>query len=108
MAGFSGGGKVASHAAVHFANLFVGGLYICGTEPWSGKEPDELARAVSGRYVFMTGTRDFNRISTKQTYEKYIRSGMVNSKLIVESGLAHAMPGVEQFREAVHYLDQRK
>ena len=107
VAGFSGGGKVASLTAPRFANLFRGAIYICGVEFWSEKDPERLSLATSSRYVFVTGTRDFNRIPTKRAYEKYLHAGMTNSKLMVIKGMEHATPDAKHLREAIDYLDQR-
>ncbi len=107
VAGFSGGGKVASLTAPRFANLFRGAIYICGVEFWSETNPERLSMATSSRYVFVTGTRDFNRVPTKRAYEKYLHAGMTNSKLMVVKGMEHATPTAEHLREAIDYLDQR-
>ncbi len=107
VAGFSGGGKVASLTAPRFANLFRGAIYICGVEFWSEKDPERLSLATSSRYVFVTGTRDFNRVPTKRAYDKYLHAGMTHSKLMVVKGMEHATPDAEHLREAIDYLDQR-
>ena len=107
VAGFSGGGKVASLTAPRFANLFRGAIYICGVEFWSETNPERLSLATSSRYVFVTGTRDFNRLPTKRAYDKYLHAGMTNSKLMVVKGMEHETPDAEQLREAIDYLDQR-
>jgi hypothetical protein len=49
VSGFSGGGKVASLAAIHFANLFAGAMYICGAESWPNVRPALLSEAKQNR-----------------------------------------------------------
>lgn len=107
VSGFSGGGKVASIASIHFANLFTGAIYICGTEFRSDVSPTLLSRAQSHRYVFLTGGKDFNRSLTRRIYEEYKRAGMVNINLMTIPGMGHETPDRERFRDAIHYLDRR-
>ena len=59
-----GGGKAAGIASLHLAELFKGAVFICGAEIWSDVEPEHYAMAEENRYVFVTGTRDFNRTLT--------------------------------------------
>lgn len=105
VSGFSGGGKVASIAAVQFANLFTGAIYICGVVAWPDVSADQLALAKSRRYVFITGSDDFNRKLTRRLYAKYEKSGMNHISLLTIHGMAHNVPGEKHFREAIHYLD---
>ena len=105
VSGFSGGGKVASIAAVQFANLFSGAIYICGVVAWPEVSAGQLALAKSRRYVFITGSDDFNRKLTRRLYAKYEKSGMKNINLLTIHGMAHNIPGEEHFREAMNYLD---
>lgn len=108
VSGFSGGGKVASIAAIQFANLFTGAIYICGVEFWSNIPPELQPRVMSNRYVFLTGGRDFNRDLTKKVYGRYERAGVPNIHLMDIAGMGHDEPGREDFRDAIHYLDQRE
>ena len=105
VSGFSGGGKVASIASIQFANLFSGAIYICGVEFWPKVSAELLSLAQSHRYVFLTGSDDFNRQLTRRIYGRYKRAGMANIDLITVSGMAHSTPGEEHFREAMRYLD---
>jgi len=107
VSGFSGGGKVASIASIQFANLFSGAIYICGVERRPAVTPELLALAKSHRYVFVTGSDDFNRQLTRKMYGSYKRAGLANVDLITVSGMAHSTPGEEHFRKALHYLDQQ-
>lgn len=108
VSGFSGGGKVASIASIQFASLFNGAIYICGAEFWSNVAPTLLSLAMSNRYVFITGRRDFNRELTRNIYAKYKRAGVANIDLITVPNMAHSTPGETHFREAILFLDQRE
>lgn len=108
VSGFSGGGKVASIAAVQFANLFTGAIYICGVEFWTEIPPELNAQVMSNRYVFLTGGRDFNRDLTKKIYRRYERAGVSNIHLVDIPGMGHDEPEREDFRDAIHYLDKRE
>ena len=107
VSGFSGGGKVASIAAMNFANLFGGAIYICGAKFWTDVSPELLSKAKSNRYVFLTGGRDFNRTLTGDIYAEYERAGMANINLMSIPSMGHDTPGRTHFQEAIDYLDQR-
>jgi hypothetical protein len=108
VSGFSGGGKAASIAAIHFSDLFTGAIYICGAEFLSDFSPTRLTRAMSNRYVFLTGGRDFNRGLTRNIYGEYERAGLVNIILMSIPGMGHDTPDRAHFQEAINYLDQRE
>jgi hypothetical protein len=108
VSGFSGGGKAASIAAMNFANLFTGAIYICGAEFWPDVSPELWSKAKSNRYVFLTGGRDFNRTLTGKIYGKYERAGLVNIILMSIPGMGHDTPDRAHFQEAINYLDQRE
>jgi len=108
VSGFSGGGKVASIASIQFANLFSGAIYICGTEFWPDVSQTLLSLAMDHRYVFITGSKDFNRRLTRSIYRRYERAGMPYINLITVPGMAHSTPDGAHFRKAIHYLDQRE
>lgn len=107
LSGFSGGGKAAGIASIHLADLFKGAVFICGAELWSDVGPEQFAIAQENRYVFVTGTRDFNRTLTKRVHKEFGRAGLVNTKLIIIPGLEHRTPDAEHFRESILYLDHR-
>jgi len=108
VSGFSGGGKVAGLVSLRFANLFTGAIYICGAEYIPIESEALHAAAISNRYVFFTGGKDFNRSLTRSVYRKYERAGLTNINLISISGMGHETPGRERFRQAVNFLDQRE
>lgn len=106
VSGFSGGGRAAGILSVNLADLFKGAIFICGAELWSDVQDEHLAAAAPNPYVFLTGSRDFNRALTKTVLGDYQRAGLVNSTLIVVPGMDHTTPNAEYFREAVLYLDR--
>ncbi len=105
VAGFSGGGKVASFAAVNFSRLFSGAIYICGVESLSNFDSAVLDSAKSGRYVFVTGRNDFNRTLTRRVHKEYVRAGLENSDLVIIPNMGHELPNRNRFLEALNYLD---
>ena len=84
IAGFSGGGKVASMIATDFATTFDGGIFICGVEFWQQDEPPHIEAIRSNRYVFLTGERDQSLESTKRVYRN---------------------PPRDQFNKAIEFLE---
>ena len=108
LSGFSGGGKVASMIAIDFANLFKGAIYICGVLHWKRNPPPLFDQVKANRYVFLTGTDDFNRNLTKNIYRKYQKAGLQKIHLMDILGMAHKTPGTKDFRKALNYLDDRE
>ncbi len=108
LSGFSGGGKVAGMVSIDFANLFKGAIYICGTEHWTSHPPKLFDQVKANRYVFLTGTEDFNRDLTGDTYYKYKKAGLRNIKLMVVPRMRHENPSTRNFRTAINYLDERR
>ena len=108
LAGFSGGGKVASVTALNYSGLFDGGIFVGGAEVGANIDAAQLLRARSNRYVFLTGTRDFNRLLSKEVRAKFERMGIVHTKLISVRGMGHELPSSEYFQEAIHFLDQQE
>lgn len=62
VSGFSGGGKVASLLATQYPEVFNGALYICGVNFWQEDQTPKVERVLKNRFVFLSGTRDFNRM----------------------------------------------
>jgi len=108
LSGFSGGGKVAAVVAIHFANLFRGAMYIGGAQKWTNAEPDMLSAARSNRYIFVTGTRDFNLALTKKIHRQYGQDSIDQTKLVNIPGMGHTTPNAEHFRQSLRFLDQRQ
>lgn len=108
LSGFSGGGKVSGMVAVDFANLFKGALYICGAEDRIDKSSDMFSQVKKNRYVFLTGSADFNREQTHKVYRRYESAGIPNIEYINVPRMAHANPDTRYFLKAIKFLDQRE
>lgn len=104
VSGFSGGGRVASFVASQFPGLFTGAIYICGVDPWKEEYSPKIDRMLPNRFVFLTGSKDFNRDETRAVYQRYLEAGAVHSKLMVIPGMAHELPGKKDLNEALDYL----
>ena len=108
LAGFSGGGRVASMAALDYPAIFSGAIYMSGVSTLREKESYQLSLIRQNRYVFITGSGDFNRSETRTTYSAYKRAGIDNSKLIDVRNLAHELPGPSAFGKALRFLSGNK
>jgi hypothetical protein len=103
--GLSGGGRVSSLVAIEFARLFQGAIYICGVNPPRNEQPELLNEVRGNRYVFLTGSRDFNEAETRQVYKTYLDMGVQNARLMVVPHMTHRNPDADDFETAVQYLD---
>ena len=105
LSGFSGGGRVASMMVLLYPTEFSGGLFICGANA-SGPAPDDQARLIAPlRFVFLTGTDDFNCADTEFAYGSFVAAGLGEPTLTVIDGLEHGLPGATDFRSALQVLD---
>ena len=104
VAGFSGGGRVASRIATQYPEVFTGALYICGVDFWKKDKTPDVERLIQNRFVFLTGTKDFNRRETRQIQQRYIKAGAKNTKLIVVPNMAHKHPDAAYLTEAIEFL----
>jgi hypothetical protein len=105
ISGFSGGGRVASLLASQYPEVFTGAIYICGVDPWKDKQTPRVERVIQNRFVFLTGSRDFNLRETRSVYHRYLKAGALHSKLMIVAGLAHAHPDAEALTEALDFLN---
>jgi predicted peptidase len=105
VSGFSGGGRVASLIAPQVARTFRGAIYICGVDFWGDKAPPLMEQAKTNRYVFVTGSEDFNRRETRRLFGAYKKAGMENIKLIDIAHMGHSNPDARNFAAAIDYLD---
>lgn len=111
VSGMSGGGRVASHLAVPYADVFTGGsIFLCGCNPFitpsdpaTAKRVDELAK--SHRFAFVTGSDDYNKPGTKDVCAQYQGMKLPYVKYFEQPGLGHALPSAMTFGEAVTFLD---
>ena len=105
--GYSGGGRMASSLALLYPEVFSGGLYFMGVDfyraipvphkpgtmwtPWmKAPSPEALARVrARSRFVFVTGTHDFNRAETLAYRQEYEREGFERVTLIDIPDVGH-------------------
>ena len=121
--GISGGGRVASHVALLAADTFAGGFYVVGCDFWKRvptgqgrrfypgfwRKPDRklLARArATGRYVLLTGSDDYNRDSTEDTYDAYVADDFAHATYLEVPGMGHTHPDGEWFGKGIDALDE--
>lgn len=108
IAGMSGGGRIASTIITRFPGRFTGGLYIAGADFWTRNEEPLRPRIAANRYVFITGSRDFNQGDMRRVYSKYLQAGIRQSLLMDLPGFAHEYPKADQLAQAIEFLDARQ
>ncbi len=121
ISGYSGGGRVASHVMVSHAHVFSGG------NPHAGCNPYRKLRAKNGgfygsaiksispaavkaaqqrsRFVFSTGTKDFNREQTQLIAEQYLGDGFRHVHYHEVPGMGHTPPPADWFEKGIEALD---
>ncbi len=107
VAGMSGGGRIASQIITRFPRRFSGALYIVGADFWTEAEEPLRPRIAANRYVFVTGTRDFNRRDMRRVYSKYQAAGVTQVLLMDLPEFGHEYPNAEQLGQAIDFLDTR-
>ena len=122
VSGISGGGRTASILAIHYPDIFAGGVFVVGAEYWEaipavGKpgqmwkpapkpQPQYLAMARQrGRYVLLTGDNDFNRQQTRDYYEKGYKKDLRHVLYLQVPGMGHEMPPAAWYEKAIVFLD---
>ncbi len=119
VAGFSGGARIASEVALLYSDVFAGGLFLGASDyfrfvrssdsRWSAWEPTfppppapllDMARS-SGRYVFLVGSRDSNRILVRDVHRAFISDGFTAARFLEVPDLRHALPSAEWFERAL-------
>ena len=131
VSGTSGGGRAASQVMLMNSDTFTGGVPLIGANPcipmrnaastdkksqkttyynapgmWKKPNRKMLTQAAElGRYVFMTGEKDFNRANVKAVFEGYQKAGFAQVHYIEQPGLAHRNPSAELFGKAIDLLD---
>lgn len=105
ISGFSGGGRIASIVTANFPQLFSGAVYNCGVNFWGDISSAELDLIKKKRFVFITGTDDFNLQDTKSVYYKYKAADVKNIKLMVINRMGHENPKRNKFAQAINFLD---
>jgi dienelactone hydrolase len=122
VSGFSGGARVASMMAVAYADLFSGAIPFCGVNFYTeipseaGKhwpigyipvdEALKIAKA-SGRYVLVTGEKDFNLANTRAVFEHgFKQEGFRHAKLLEVPGMSHSPAPAEWLEKGLEFLDK--
>lgn len=121
VSGFSGGARVASMLGVAFADIFTGALPFMGVNfytdlPMPGGKtyelsfiPDDDVLAIAkkrGRFAFVTGEKDFNRVEIRSAFENgYRKEGFVKVTSLEVPGLGHAMPPAKWLEQGLEFLD---
>jgi len=120
IAGFSGGGRVASMVALSYADIFTGAIPICGVNFYAdladadgtrfGRTfaPPEALIAMArknSRIALITGERDINRTNTKAAYEDgYKKDGFAHLLYLEVPGMAHVPPSGNWLEKALEFL----
>lgn len=105
--GFSGGGRVASMVATRYPHLIKGAIYNCGVNFWDNLDEETTKQVLSNRFVFITGTNDFNLNDTKSVYGKYKDAGAQNIDLMVIGRMRHENPSKAKLDQAIKFLDDK-
>jgi len=114
VAGFGGGGRAASYAALAFPEVFQGAVLMCGAEgvagfggdvPLSAEGLPEQSREKS-RYAILTGEHDPHRETVVSARESMIKAGIRQVHLLDVPGLDHRLPPAPWLARAVEVLDR--
>ncbi|MEM9108491.1 MAG: hypothetical protein AAGC72_00515 [Planctomycetota bacterium] len=125
VSGGSGGGRVCSHVMIMNSDTFTGGIPLIGANAcirmkvadskgvvvatqgnWLNVDKKRLAKAGrEGRFVFMTGSKDFNQANVKLVYEGYRAAGFKQVHYIEEPGLGHSTPSTAYLEKAIRFVD---
>ena len=104
LSGFSGGGRVASMMMPIYYETFKGAIYICGANPVEPLSDEQIAGLMSHRFVFLTGTEDFNHLDTQFAIGLSQRAGLGGGALYVVEGHGHALPEPEPLARSLRFL----
>lgn len=107
IAGISGGGGIASEVMTRFPQYFRGAMYIVGGELWTATEEPFLPQIAANRYVFITGSADFNQLHMQRLYKNYRQAGISEAMLMDIRHFGHQYPNAEQLGKAIDFLDAR-
>jgi predicted esterase len=122
VSGISGGGRAASILAMHYPDVFTGGIFVVGVEYWEAiavtgrpghawkpapaPQPQYLAMARDrGRYVLLTGDHDSNRQQTQDYYEHGYKQKLKHVLYLQVPGMGHEMPSPQWYEKAIVFLD---
>lgn len=125
ISGTSGGGRLCSQAMIINSDTFTGGFPLIGANAcitmkvadskgnsgmahgvWQNLDKKRYAKAGrEGRYVFMTGSKDYNQANVKSVYEGYKEAGFRYVEYIEQPGLGHGVPDAAHIEKAIQFLD---
>lgn len=125
ISGMSGGGRLCSQVMMMNSDTFTGGFPLVGANAcitmkvadskgntgtaqgvWRNMDKKRLAKAGrEGRFVFMTGSKDYNKANVKSVYEGYKQAGFRYVEYIEQPGLGHSVPNAEHIAKALKFLD---
>jgi predicted peptidase len=105
IAGFSGGGRITSVVSMYYPELFDGSVYMSGVNSWKDEELPGIEQMKRNRFVFQSGTDDFNLRETRRIYREYKNAGFRHLKLMVLVNVGHAVPGATELTEIIEFLD---
>ena len=123
VAGFSGGGRVASMVGIAYADVFTGTICICGvnfytdisagSNQWTrsfNPEAGMLSKAKSDRRLFLlTGEHDFNRENTRDIWRGgFEREGFAHVRYLEVPGLKHGLPSAEVMGSALAFVSGKE
>ena len=121
VSGFSGGGRIASILGVGYADVFRGGIPMCGVDffvsvptgdgkyfPASYSWPDSKIMAMArnnSRFVLITGENDMNRTNTRSIYEYgFRRYGLTHVRYVEVAKMSHTVPSAAVLEKAIEFL----
>jgi len=124
VAGVSGGAKAAGMLGVLYPDVFTGAIPISGINyfrnipvpgetnqvwPAAFERPGSLLldRArYKGRFVLLTGSRDFNRDPVHEIYEKgFVKDGFRHVEYVEVPDMGHGVPDAQWLDHAIDSLD---
>ena len=126
LSGISGGGRACSTSMMLYNQVFSGGFPTIGANPiipmanvdsrgnryrarglqWIN--PDRLDDASSfGRYVFLTGEKDFNQKNVKAVSTGYKRNKFKFIEYMEQPQMGHGLQSAEYIEKAVMWLDEK-
>lgn len=125
VSGGSGGGRVTSQVMIMNPGTFTGGIPMIGANAcmkmqnadskgnkfpdpgmWKNTDKKRLKQAaMEGRFVFMTGSKDYNKANVKAVFTGYRDAGFKNVLYIEQQGLGHSLPNAEHFEKALQFID---
>jgi predicted esterase len=123
ISGNSGGGRCASMLAPLFPDVFAGGgYYVIGCNPYrdiryerdgkryisngiDGYNRNKVEQARRNRFVFHTGSDDFNKPGTQRVYQDYLDDGLKHCLYLEDPGLGHSTPPAESIAKGLAFLN---